>query len=197
MRDRKTIIYLNVKDLTPEEIEKLGDMDLSTCDNCGEIDMSTKLRWIDSEEFWEDPFCVVLVGSGMCAVCDDCYDKRNKIAHCGSCEKYFVDHKDGDMDCPHCGSANWVHGCIDDAHPDCFNCQGKLDCSLEAYQDCQYNPANKRVETAEDVIKVMRTDLGYYQEWLEGLAIKALKQDQKNLQSWKDWFNKEGEFPES
>jgi len=31
---------------------------------------------------------------------------------CGSCEKYFTEPKDGE--CPHCGSGNWVKGCIDE-----------------------------------------------------------------------------------
>ena len=146
MRSRKELIYLNIKDLTQEEKEALGDMELNCCDNCGEIDSTYRLRWIDSEEFWEDPYCVSLVGSGLCAIDDDCYQKRNKIAQCGSCEAYFIDYKDGDMDCPHCGSGNWVHGCIDNAHPDCFACKGKTDCKLECYQDCQYNPANKEEE---------------------------------------------------
>ena len=78
MRDRKTLIYLNVKDLTQEEIEALGDMELNICDNCGEIDLSMNLNWIDGEDFYDDKSCVSLVESGMCAICSDCYDKRNK-----------------------------------------------------------------------------------------------------------------------
>jgi len=151
MRDRKTLIYLNIKDLTQEEIEALGDMELNSCDNCGEIDSSYKLRWIDSdEEFWGDPHCIVLVSSGMCAIDEDCYQKRKeKLANCGSCEKYFVatdgikGSTKGVQDCPHCGSMNWIYGCIDQADVQCFNCKGNTDCELEAFQDCQYNPANK------------------------------------------------------
>jgi len=144
MRNRKELIYLNVKDLTQEEIESLGDHELNCCDNCGEIDLSIKLRWIDSEEYWEDKYCVSLVASGMCAICDDCYNKREtKIAQCGSCDKYFVAHQEHQTDCPHCYSCNWVYGCVDDADIKCFACKGNTKCKLEAYQDCQYNPKNK------------------------------------------------------
>lgn len=31
---------------------------------------------------------------------------------CGSCEKFFDESKDGH--CPHCGSGNFVKGCIDE-----------------------------------------------------------------------------------
>jgi hypothetical protein len=44
MRSRKELIYLNVKDLTKEEIEGLGDMELNICDLCGEIDLSIRLN---------------------------------------------------------------------------------------------------------------------------------------------------------
>ena len=79
MRSKEELIHLNVKDLTQNEIEALGDMELNCCDNCGKIEQSEKLRWIDSEEFWEDELWVSLVARGMCAVCDDCYKKRNEI----------------------------------------------------------------------------------------------------------------------
>ena len=85
MRDRKTLIYMNIKDLTEEEIETLADHELNCCDNCGEIDSTYRLRWIDSEEFWDDKYCVALVASGMCAICDDCYDKRDKKDGFGIC----------------------------------------------------------------------------------------------------------------
>jgi len=115
MRDRKELIYLNIECLTQEEIEALGDMELNCCDNCGEIEQSEKLRWIYSEEFWEDDNCVSLVASGMCALDDDCYEKRNdKLAQCGSCDKFFIAHQDIFTDCPHCHSCNWVYCCIDE-----------------------------------------------------------------------------------
>ena len=76
MRDRKELIYLNIKDLTQKEIEALGDMELNCCDVCGEIDSSERLYWIDSEEFWEDKSCVDLVKKGVYAVCEDCYKDR-------------------------------------------------------------------------------------------------------------------------
>ena len=75
MRDRKTLIYLNVKYLTQEEREGLSDMGLNCCDNCGEIDLSENLNWIDGEDFYDDEACAALVASGMCAICNDCLDK--------------------------------------------------------------------------------------------------------------------------
>ena len=148
MRTRKELIYLNIKDLSQEEIETLGDMELNACDNCGEIEQSEKLHWIDGEGYYNDEICKVLLASDITAICDDCYDNRDaNLAHCGSCEKYFIafQNKDKNVDnniCPHCDSMNWVLGCIDDADFQCFACKGKSDCQLEAYQDCQYNPAN-------------------------------------------------------
>ena len=75
MRDRKTLIYLNVKDITPEELEKLGDMELNTCDVCGEIDSTYRLNWIEGEDFYDNPKAVELVKQGNCAVCDSCLEK--------------------------------------------------------------------------------------------------------------------------
>ena len=117
MRSRKELIYLNIKDLTPNEIEALGDMELNCCDNCGEIEQSEKLHWIDGvdDEFLEDEHCVSLAASGMTAICDNCYGKKDEIAQCCSCEKYFIAYNENETDCPHCCSGNWVYGCIDDA----------------------------------------------------------------------------------
>ena len=80
MRDRKELIYLNIKDLTQKEIEALGDMELNGCDICGEIDLSEELYWIDSEEFWHDMTCVNLMANGTVAICEDCYiDRLSKL----------------------------------------------------------------------------------------------------------------------
>lgn len=118
MRTRKEIIYLNIDDLTEEEIIALGDMGLNCCDNCGEIDLSENLHWIEGEDYREDVNCQSLLASGMVALCHKCYDVMNtRIAQCGSCENYFIVHKEG-MDCVHCGSCNWVYGCIDEPEPD-------------------------------------------------------------------------------
>jgi hypothetical protein len=118
MRSRKELIYLNIKDLTKVEAESLSDHELNCCDNCGEIEESEKLRWIDSEEFYDDEECVSLVASGMCAIDDKCYDVRKEnIAQCGSCEQFFIVYEAG-LDCIHCGSCNWVYGCIDEDEPE-------------------------------------------------------------------------------
>ena len=45
------------------------------------------------------------------------------------------------------------------------------------------------IETAEQVIEKIKTDKEYYQEWLEELAINALKNNEALLKSWCDWFN--------
>jgi hypothetical protein len=75
MRSRKEIIYLNIKDLTEEEIEKLGDMELNSCDKCGEIDMSDRLNWIEGiegEYYEQEQNYAQLIEEGCVAVCDDC-----------------------------------------------------------------------------------------------------------------------------
>jgi len=118
MRSRKELIYLNIANLTKEEIESLSDMELNACDNCGEIELSEKLNWVDGEDFYDDENCISLVASGMCAICDKCLEKKdNKIAQCGSCDKYFIATNGIQDDCPHCMSCNWVYGCIDE-NPD-------------------------------------------------------------------------------
>ena len=115
MRSRKEIICLNIKELTPEEIESLANNDLNCCDNCGEIELSEKLNWIDGEDFYDDEECKSLVASGMSAICDDCHGKRkDKLAQCGSCDQFFIVDKDVDKECSHCGSGNWLYMGIDE-----------------------------------------------------------------------------------
>ena len=53
----------------------------------------------------------------------------------------------------------------------------------------------RRVETAKDVLEHMKTDRHSYQEFMDDMVVKALQDNPENLQSWRDWFNKEGEFP--
>ena len=77
MRTRKELIYLNIKNLTQEEIEKLGDCELNCCDICGEIDLSMELCWIDGEYYWDNPTARKLVEKGNCAVCRDCLENEN------------------------------------------------------------------------------------------------------------------------
>lgn len=146
MRTRKELIYLNIKDLTQEERESLSDMDLAFCDNCGEIYDSEKLNWLEGEEFIGDIYAENLLSSGIVSICNDCWDKKDKISQCGTCENYFIATEKVD-DCPHCGSGIWGYGCIDDPDPACFNCKGREDCLLECYQDCQYNPENEEEDT--------------------------------------------------
>ena len=75
MRSRKELIYLNIKDLTEEEIESLSDLELNSCDKCGEIESTYKLNWIDSEEFWDIKGIITELEKGNVALCDDCYNK--------------------------------------------------------------------------------------------------------------------------
>jgi len=82
MRDRKTLIYLNIEDLTTKEINELGNMELNCCDICGEIDSTYRLHWIDGEDFWDDKRAVEMVGRGNCAVCDDCLDNYDLCKGC-------------------------------------------------------------------------------------------------------------------
>ena len=76
MRSRKELIYCNVKDLTPKEIEALADYDLNCCDMCGEIDLSTDLYWIDGEDFIDREELEEARKKGCVALCDDCYTKE-------------------------------------------------------------------------------------------------------------------------
>ena len=74
MRTRKELIYLNIKNLTKEEIAELGNMGLNCCDICGEIEQSEKLLWIDQEGFYDEERAKALVRKGHVAVCSGCYD---------------------------------------------------------------------------------------------------------------------------
>jgi hypothetical protein len=49
---------------------------------------------------------------------------------------------------------------------------------------------NKQIEinTPEDVIKAMSTDMQTYQEWIFDLALYTLKHNPECFQSWKKWF---------
>jgi hypothetical protein len=78
MRSRKELCYLNMKDLTSDETDALGDLGLNCCDKCQDIDLSTRLRWIDSEEFLDNPIALKLLKEGNTAVCDDCWDSAQK-----------------------------------------------------------------------------------------------------------------------
>lgn len=73
MRSRKELIYLNIKQLTQEEIEELGNMELNSCDNCGEIELSELLYWIDGEYFWDIKELDEARKKGHVALCEDCY----------------------------------------------------------------------------------------------------------------------------
>lgn len=81
IRTRKELIYLNIKDLTDEEVKALedgllADEELNCCDKCGAIDSTYKLHWIDSEEFWDDEKVMeYLKKTGNIALCSDCKDK--------------------------------------------------------------------------------------------------------------------------
>ena len=112
MRSRKELIQLNIKDLTQEEIESLSDHELNCCDNCGEIEQSEKLNWLEGEDFLEDAVCVDLYNGGIIAICDSCYDKKGKFAQCGHCKRHFIAHKENNNKCPHCQSMNWIFGYI-------------------------------------------------------------------------------------
>ena len=81
MRTRKELVYLNVRDLTPEELEKLSDYELNCCDKCGEIEISELLIWL--ENCYIDGGAVmtpvkILLGKGYVAVCNDCMAKEEK-----------------------------------------------------------------------------------------------------------------------
>ena len=69
---KKELIYLNINDLSTEEIARLGDFALNACDKCGEIDLSTNLNWIEGEDFYDDPQAQMLVRKGFGAVCECC-----------------------------------------------------------------------------------------------------------------------------
>jgi hypothetical protein len=42
--------------------------------------------------------------------------------------------------------------------------------------------------TAEQIIEHMKTDLAYYQEWIDGMVLNHLNNDDQLLKSWSDWF---------
>ncbi len=116
MRSRKQLIYLNIKDLTQEERDILSDYDLAFCDNCGEIELSKNLFWIDGEDFYDDEECLRLIESGQYSLCTHCYDKRvKKLAKCNICSGHFIanldiqPHWEHTTKCPYCKSNDWVY----------------------------------------------------------------------------------------
>lgn len=76
--DKGDFIGTNQEDLTETERLKLINLDLSWCDICGDIDHSTSLRWIDSEEYWEDPTALRLMKDNVSAVCTGCWNDERK-----------------------------------------------------------------------------------------------------------------------
>lgn len=90
MITRKELICLNIKNLSQEEINLLSDYELAYCDNCGEIDLSDNLKWLDNEDFYDDNDLMNLLHSFMLSICNICYDKRKRITQCKDCCKYFV-----------------------------------------------------------------------------------------------------------
>jgi hypothetical protein len=91
MRDKDELLGLKSHQLTPEEIEELGNMDLNLCDRCGIVEISEDLVWIDCEEFWDggmveireetkkaaENLCAYrLTKEGQSAVCNPCFDKE-------------------------------------------------------------------------------------------------------------------------
>ncbi len=78
MRDKKELIYLNMKDIIEEEQEALGDMELNCCDVCGEIDSTYRLNWIEGEDFWNNEAANRLVEKGNCAVCNECLEEEEE-----------------------------------------------------------------------------------------------------------------------
>ena len=72
----------------------------------------------------------------------------------------------------------------EDVHQDpCPKC-GEVDDIHSEYID--------KITTAEEAAKLMVENNPEYA--IEHVA-KRLEEDPKNLQTWLDWFNKEGEFP--
>ncbi len=76
MKTRKELIYSNIKNITPEEIGKLGDMALNACDVCGEIDDFKRLNWVEGEDFTDNSKAIALMKKGNVAVCDHCLEKE-------------------------------------------------------------------------------------------------------------------------
>jgi hypothetical protein len=75
MKSRKELINCNINDLTQEEIEKLGDMELNSCDVCGDIVIDVDINWIEGEDFQDNEKATRLVKQGNVSVCNTCFDK--------------------------------------------------------------------------------------------------------------------------
>jgi predicted RNA-binding Zn-ribbon protein involved in translation (DUF1610 family) len=78
MRSKKGLIYLDIKDLTQEEIEHLADFELNACDNCGRIELSEKLHWLESEHFRDDILACRLLRQSVIAICEACWRYRTQ-----------------------------------------------------------------------------------------------------------------------
>ncbi len=106
IRSRRELVYLNIDDLTQEEVLSLADLGLNCCDNCGEIDLSENLIWDHHEEFNILP--KNFIKSGIIAICRNCFNKKDKIAQCGSCKKYVI-VETSDKKCSHCNNSSWIY----------------------------------------------------------------------------------------
>jgi len=78
IRSRKELLYLNIKDITEGEKDRLGDIELNCCDKCGEIDSTYRLNWIDGEDFLGNSVVLKLIKEGNVAICNDCLEKEEK-----------------------------------------------------------------------------------------------------------------------
>lgn len=74
-RDRKTLIYLNIIDLTEEEVCKLSDYGLNICDKCGDIDISEQLYWL---EYYYEGKSILKNMRKYTALCGKCHDLLKK-----------------------------------------------------------------------------------------------------------------------
>jgi len=74
MRTKKELINVNVKDLTQEEREGLGDLELNLCDVCGDICIDKDINWIMGIDFKDDEKAQKLVKEGKFSVCHICFD---------------------------------------------------------------------------------------------------------------------------
>ena len=65
---------------------------------------------------------------------------------CGSCEQFFNELKNSE--CPHCGSGNWIEGCIDDAEK-----------SIEEDKPVSMKPDNTLVNELRDFSKKVKDEV--------------------------------------
>ncbi len=116
---------MSENELTPEELDKKYIDNPNICPFCKSssisvdhtemADLYAHVECLHCGAEWNENF--ELVGITDIERPDPPWPNLDGKYQCCTCEKFF-DILPEDKTCPHCGSGNWVEGCIDDEEDD-------------------------------------------------------------------------------